>query len=292
MFDFGSSIKLNFFIFTAITRKVGNDVGKIYDRHDRLTGYWNDNVVYDRKHRIKGFIQDNMLLDAYGTPLSYIYNDAFYTTNGTPWAYYDGKSIRDLYGNRLGRGTKSWPGILSSALIFGEGIGWYPRNYEYIENTNREYAKPPAPQPQAPRNNQTLPRGSNRRNQNDYVENDYRQNSRTPAPQIAKNNNNYRPISDSEDTMNRELDTNGNIAPQNQSGLFGLINPKLGGSMKNIFGTGKTILNTVGSIGGQGGTPIGGAKVIGNLAGRYLMNNPQAAFSLLGRLSKMGFIKL
>ncbi|MDP4089004.1 MAG: hypothetical protein Q8930_06995 [Bacillota bacterium] len=247
-------------------------MGKLYDRHNRMAGYWEDNVVYDRHHRIKGYIQDNMLLDASGNPLSYVYNDAFYNMNGIPWGYYDGRVLRDMSGRRLGSAGKGWPGLLSSALLFGEGIGWYIPDYEdnaavdvrgrreptrYVQENN----DPPARRVNAPRR---------------PVANANAGQTNAPQPQGAV-------------PAGNGLSNSGTAKGGLSLPLLGNLN--VGGSMQNAMKIGRNVLSTVGEFGGQNSTPFGGFKVIGNLAGRYIMSNPQALFSIIGRISSMGLLR-
>lgn len=247
-------------------------MGKLYDRHSRFIGYWNSNVVYDRHHRVKGYIQDNYMLDPYGSPLSFFYNNAFYTMNGVPWAFYDGNAVRDMSGRRLGKAGKNLSGLLSAGLLLGEGVGWYaPSDY----NSNPRYAE------KSNEPDQDVP--------GRYTINNPRENSQRPL-----SNNSYNARDDANGDRRIEAvnyEANNYAAPQNRTGFPGLGNFRVGDSMRGIMSKGKTVLNVVGALGGQDSTPYGGLKVIGNFAGRYFMSNPQAALSLLSRLSKIGLLK-
>ncbi|MDP4088903.1 MAG: hypothetical protein Q8930_06485 [Bacillota bacterium] len=319
---------------------------RVFDRDNRFVGYVRDNEVFDRRHRIVGFIQEPMLLDAYYNPVAYYYQDVMYTPDGIPWAYYDGRVFRDMSGRRLGRTVGSWPGMLSGALLLGRGIGWYPATYEnpaaerYSRNYMRnDYREDSYTQGRGRQDSNVVSGGYGPRGYEaaQYGTGDYRpggfggilQNVMGYGRSLLGGlggGGNYRAGGYSQPGYGGAQAQPAGDPPGNTGGGYGM-----GSSLRNIIGTGRTLMGVFNGLGGinglsglLGGSPAGsagsmqnmmgfanllngfggqgavqgagaagglsglgnlfsGMGPLGSMVGRYLMNNPQMAMSLLSK---------
>ena len=288
---------------------------KVYDRRDRYVGYVDGNSIYDRKHRLIGFVQDNMVYDSNYNPVSFFYNDSFYWMNGTPWGYFDGRTVRDLEGRKLGRVRNAWPAVLSAALLLG-------RNFE---TSQHEYVTPVP----AGRHNRGYISSSNY-SQNPTPTQQYGQQQYMPQQFVPQTNSQGVPGNSGygfggimqnimgagrnllnglggfgrfNPAANMPMGNPGpvgmpvqNVTPGAVPGSGAAGNPGLGFGMQDLMNLGRVMLgNAGGAAAGAGGAAAGAGgagalasaagwlRPIGSVVGQYFLKNPDAALNLLSK---------
>ena len=90
---------------------------RVYDRKERVAGYFNASKVYNRHHEVVGYIHGPLLLDINHRQVAFIRDNALYSISGRPLSYFDGRVVRDFSGRRLGRVNSSSLGLLSTGLL-------------------------------------------------------------------------------------------------------------------------------------------------------------------------------